>query len=276
MYQGVIRTGQHGQYSERDHTVWRCQQCGTGFLPDVDMDYTTSQYRQQVDGSSTATSYYQAHDAEQAAKLALVGTDQLRGKVVADIGCGAGSFLDLIRGLTDRTVAIEPSQGYHQALADKGCHVYAWPQQAIKDWEGQVDLAVCFSVLEHVADPVVFLKQARQLLRDGGHLLISTPNSDDWLLDFLPDIYGRFFFRQVHTWYFNQQSVRKLAHQAGLYPKSFRYVQRFGLSNALHWIRDHQPAGFQKLAALQDVDTQYRQVLEQQGQTDYLYVWLEA
>lgn len=50
-------------------------------------------YRATVDGANGAAAYYMNHDVEVACRLSLIGTASLRGKVIADIGCGAGSFL---------------------------------------------------------------------------------------------------------------------------------------------------------------------------------------
>jgi hypothetical protein len=98
-----------------------------------------------VDGSESLEDFHRLHDGEQAGKLHLLGTDRLRDTVLMDVGCGAGSFLDLVEGYCRTTIGIEPMTSFRKTLTDKGHLAFAYCADA-KDWQGQVDLAVCFSV----------------------------------------------------------------------------------------------------------------------------------
>jgi 2-polyprenyl-3-methyl-5-hydroxy-6-metoxy-1,4-benzoquinol methylase len=274
LYRGQIRMGKFGQWSENEHTIWKCKSCRAGFLPTASIDYETAEYRKMVDGDHSVEDYYVCHDKEQAARLAVLGTGNLRGRVVADVGCGAGSFLDLTKGFARETVAIEPCREYHQALGNKGHAVYSYAEDALQDYEGQVDIAVSFAVLEHVPDPLSFLKEIKQLLKPEGMLLLSTPNYDDWLIEFLPDVYDKFFFRAVHTWYFNGESLPTLGKLAGFQSIELSYKNRFDLSNALLWARDGQPTGTGKAPILSRLDGLFKKILEEQGRSDFIYAWL--
>jgi len=274
LYHGQIRMGKFGQWSENEHTIWKCGSCKAGFLPAEPLNYETSEYRQVVDGGESVEHYYTCHDKEQAARLAILGTDTLRGKVVADVGCGAGSFLDLTKGFAGKTVAIEPCREYHQALGNKGHAVYSYAADALQDYEGQVDIAVSFAVLEHIPDPLLFLKEIRQLLKPEGLLLLSTPNYDDWLIEFLPDVYDKFFFRAAHTWYFNGESLSTVGKLAGFQSIELSYAHRFDLSNSILWIRDGRPTGMEKFPLLSGLDELYKKELVDQGRTDFIYAWL--
>jgi 2-polyprenyl-3-methyl-5-hydroxy-6-metoxy-1,4-benzoquinol methylase len=246
-----------------------------GFLSQTSaVDYDSAEYRKLVDGAASADRFYALHDAEQADKLRIVGVGALRDKVVADIGCGAGSFLDLAKGLASATLAIEPMRSFHPILRDKGHVPFAYSADVPSEWAGRVDLAVCFSVVEHVADPVSLLRDIRGLLRPGGELLLSTPNLDDWMLELLPTDYGAFFFRTVHIWYFDAGSLRALASAAGFADCAIEYVHRFDLSNALLWMRDRRPSGQGTVAVALPVDAAFRRWLESEGRADYLYARL--
>lgn len=277
LFHGPIRMGRFGSLTPEPRMVLRCHGCGVGFLfQNSEVDYDSAEYRELVDGDASPDWFYALHDAEQADKLRLLGVDRLRDKAVADIGCGAGSFLDLAKGLASATLGIEPMLGYHEVLQAKGHRPFAYCSDITSEWQGQVDVAVCFSVIEHVADPVSLLQEIRGLLRPGGELLLSTPNLDDWMLELLPEDYGSFFFRTVHTWYFDAGSLRALAATAGFADCVVEYVHRFDLSNALLWLRDRRPSGQAELAVSPPVDAAFCRWLESAGRADYMYARLRG
>ena len=269
--------GRFGNLSPAVETVLRCGGCGAGYLaPSSSVDYESESYRELVDGSGSPERFYDLHDGEQAHKLAILGTAELRHKIVADIGCGAGSFLDLVKGVASATLAIEPTRAFHPVLAAKGHEVFSYCEEVARDWHGRVDTAVCFSVVEHVPDPVALLGDVRRLLRPGGELLLSTPNLDDWMLELLPEDYGAFFFRAVHSWYFDAASLRRLATAAGFAECAVESVHRFDLSNALLWLRDRRPSGLGAVPVAPPVDAAFQKWLETSGRADYLYARLRA
>jgi 2-polyprenyl-3-methyl-5-hydroxy-6-metoxy-1,4-benzoquinol methylase len=277
VYEGPIRVGRHDSLSQGSHRVRRCEACGTAHLCDPPrLDYASGDYRTLVDGSEDPARYYELHDREQAAKIRLIDPTALRGRVVADVGCGAGSFLDFIRGLTSETLAIEPAESFHATLRERGHSVSSYCVDALEEWAGRVDHAFCFSVIEHVEDPVALLREIRLLLRPGGQLLMSTPNANDWLLEVLPDSYGSFFYRAVHRWYFDESAVRTVAAMAGFTSANVRFVHRFDMANLLLWLRDRRPSGLGALEISPQVDAAFGSWLEETGRSDYLYGRLTA
>ncbi|MEO7986328.1 MAG: class I SAM-dependent methyltransferase [Gemmatimonadales bacterium] len=277
LFEGPIRQGKYGNVTATPRKVLQCGGCGAGMLEAADrVDYESSEYRDLVDGDASPERYYALHDAEQPAKLAILGAEGVRGKVVADIGCGAGSFLNLIKGSAATTIGIEPSRSYHQALTSKGHAVFPFCADAAAEWRGRVDVAVSFSVIEHLDDPAAFLREARTLLRPGGTMLVSTPNLRDWMLELLPQEYGSFFYRTVHSWYFDVNGLGVLARAAGFSSCDVRSVHRFDLSNALLWLRDRRPTGLGAVPVSPAVNATFVQWLEAGGRADYLYATLRA
>jgi 2-polyprenyl-3-methyl-5-hydroxy-6-metoxy-1,4-benzoquinol methylase len=271
-----VRIGRVGTLSSDERTIWRCGECRAGWLPGADVDYVSTEYRDLVDGGGNAATYYDLHDREQADKLRIVGTDGLRGRVVADVGAGAGAFLDVAHSMAEATIAIEPTRAFHEELRRKGHVAFDFCANVAPEWLGRVDLAVCFSVLEHVDDPRQLLGEVRELLRPGGRALVSTPNLDDWLVTLLPGEYAQFFFRHVHRWYFDAAALTALARAAGYTVVRPFYVHRFDLSNFLVWLRDRTPSGAGRLDVPAPLSAAFRSTLEATGRADYLYAWLEA
>jgi 2-polyprenyl-3-methyl-5-hydroxy-6-metoxy-1,4-benzoquinol methylase len=275
LYQGQIRLGKFGDWSAEKQTVYRCEGCQVGFLGQNGFCYEEDEYRQRVDDAATIEGFYRLHDREQAGKFGVLGTEALRDKVVADIGCGGGSWLDFLAGVARETIAIEPARAFRETLAKKHRY-FRNGAEALTLYAGKVDLAFSFAVIEHVEDPLGFVKEVGQLLKPGGSLWLSTPNYDDWLIGFLPGVYDRFFFRRAHTWYFNGAALTTLAEKAGFSKVSLKYVHRFDLANALHWIRDHQPTGLGRTPWFQGLDDAFQRHLESLGKTDFLYARLWA
>jgi SAM-dependent methyltransferase len=246
-----------------------------GWLGDFALDYRTEEYRLLVDHASSSEAFRLLHDPEQLDRLPLLEPVMpLRGRTVADIGCGAGTFLDLVRGHAAVTIGVEPARQYRDALVDAGHHYFPGCSEAAAVWDGRVDLAVCFSVIEHVDDPLDLLASIRRLLAPGGRALVSTPNRADWLLELLPVEYGAFFFRAVHRWYFDRSSLAAVARHAGFDVIEPFHVHRFDLSNFLVWLRDRAPSGLRRVPVDPVLDAAFRQTLVATGRSDYLYAWL--
>jgi 2-polyprenyl-3-methyl-5-hydroxy-6-metoxy-1,4-benzoquinol methylase len=277
LYHGVIRAGQFGSLTPEPQTIMQCGGCGVGHLSDSPVvDYASTAYRDLVDGGSSPERFYAVHDHEQPDKLRRLGTATLRGKIVADIGCGAGSFLDLVQGISQATLAIEPATGYHATLAARGHRIFSSCKDVSREWLGTVDVAVCFSVIEHAEDPLGLLREIRAMLRPGGELLLSTPNQRDWLLEMLPRDYPAFFYRTVHRWYFDADSLSAVAEAAGFTVSEVQCVHRFDLANVLLWLRDRRPSGVGQMPVDAIVDAAFCRWLETSGRADYLYARLHT
>lgn len=277
-YRGSIRDGAFGKHKDQA-VIGRCGGCGVERLAEAftkkDDFYQGPDYRAILEEPADAADLFEQHDMLQLQKLEQLWPESLRGKVIADVGCGAGSFLDHVRGLPARAIAIEPCRDYHDLLVSRGYEVYARAAEAAPPLR-QVDWAFSFSVIEHVGDPRAFLSEIRDLLKPGGRLLISTPNRLDVLMSLLPDAYPSFFYRVVHRWYFDSNSLAGCAERAGLKVLDVRCVHRFGLSNALIWLRDRQPRGRAKLPYVSSplFDAMWVRGLEAEGVGDYLYAVL--
>lgn len=276
VYTGPIRMGRFGNVSPEAHTLHRCTECRAVALPESLVPdaafYESDEYRASVDIGTEAADFYRSHDAEQLRHLGMVGgTGDLRGKTIADIGCGAGAFLDFVSGVAGRCIAIEPSQTFQQTLGAKGYTVYPYAAEAHAAESGQIDFAVSFSVLEHVADPLGLLRDVRQLLAPGGRLVLSTPNADDILMTALPDVYPAFFYREAHLWYFDAVSLERLLAQAGFTDVDVAFFHRFNLSNFRNWQTHHRPCGEDRLPDVTPaMDAAWKAELEATGRADYL------
>lgn len=280
VYEGPVRDGGFGN-SRKGAVVAECMGCGVRRLDEPschdDAVYSDETYRKILGEDTDTNGFHAAHDPLQLERLNVVNPMTLRGKVVADVGCAAGSFLDFVSGLARSVIAIEPGRPYHDSLARRGFHVYDLTRSALDDCAGAVEHAFSFQVIEHVAEPTAFLTEIAELMAPDGRLTVSTPNRGDLLMELLPEDYPPFFYRCVHRWYFSDDSLARCGRAAGLVPVETRYVHRFGVANTLRWLRERSPGGRDPLPGLDDpaLDSVWRDTLAREGTADTIYMTFE-
>ena len=278
-YRGDVRDGIFGR-SRPDAEVGHCGGCGADRLdervcPD-DVFYETEAYRKKLQEELTTEGHYAVADELQVFTHQVMWPDSLRGKTIADIGCAGGSFLDHVSGLAKQCVAVEPCSVYHDSLRERGYRVFSYANDAVgESLAGQIDLAVSIQVIEHVGNPRAFLEEIRPLLAEDGKLIISTPNRNDILMELLPADFRPFFYRAVHRWYFDAASLTECARKAGFEVLETRFVHRYGMANALAWLRDLRPTGRRRIESISPLaDEMWCSYLEEAGKTDCIYMTL--
>lgn len=100
---------------------------------------------------------------------------------VLDVGCGGGLFLGMLQERGIRVLGLENSHSAAKA---------AWRQNRVAVVCGDLSkppiepgscaVATMFHVLEHLSDPVSYLRAARDLLASGGRLVVQVPNVSSW------------------------------------------------------------------------------------------------
>lgn len=276
-YEGPVRAGAFGKVVD-EGKVAVCGGCGVARLAEeVCIDaksYETEAYRVAMAQGLTAVEFFSHADPIQIHHLKAIWPLSLRGKVIADIGCGAGSFIDHVAGLASQIIAIEPTALYHDSLLERNYQVFSYAADAVKARPESVDFAVSFQVIEHVLNPRAFTAEIAALLKPGGYLLIATPNRDDILMKLLPEEFPPFFYRVVHRWYFDRASLRRCVEAAGvLRVETERFLHTYGMSNALSWMKERQPVGNRRLPGIDGTaDTLWNTYLEASGQADTLFI----
>ncbi len=276
VYSGPVRDGSFGRVVE-GAVVAECGKCGVERLDEGSCHdeslYVDEAYRQLLDEGEDAVSFLAQHDPLQLRNVTVLQPHRIRNCVVADIGAAAGSLLDHLSGLAAATVAVEPCIAYHDSLRSRFHEVFAFSNEVTTARGRDIDLATSFSVIEHVRDPRAFLADIAAMLKPDGEVLISTPNRNDILMELLPDEYPAFFYRTVHRWYFNAASLEYCALAAGLELVEMRVCHRFGLGNAMGWLRDRRPQAEVALPFMDSsiIDVAWRASLDAAGRGDYLY-----
>lgn len=245
IYNGPIRIAMMIGYSEESVAVYQCNECGVFWheYKRADNHYESVEYRAGVDGSSDIEQYYKLHDSEVLPKLKFTGTGIFRNKIVADIGCGGGSFLDFVKGSAKETIAVEPSLIYRRNLTEKGHKVYGYIDEAIYEYANKVDIVTTFDVIEHIMEPVQFCKGINNLLHDGGKVIIGTPSEYPLLRKLVGKNFDKFIFQANHPWIFSERSLINMLKEASFSNIEVEQKYRFGIGNFINWLKEEIPCG---------------------------------
>lgn len=123
-------------------------------------------------------------------------------KSILDVGAGNGYILDFLRDVfKTESFFIEPSIECQKQILSRG-HKYITFQT-----DKKFDLITSRHVLEHVNDPIDYLKSIRNLMDDNTIFHISFPNSQNM---------AKAWFQVPHIYYFDESIFRLIAGMIGL------------------------------------------------------------
>lgn len=148
----------------------------------------------------------------------------LAGKRVLEIGCGTGYLLSLLKARGADVLGIEPGA---QGLDGGGRHGVQvingfFPHPAVT---GKFDLVIAYAVLEHIVDPVGFMRIIAASLSEGGVAYVAVPDCAPYLGN--GDISC---LLHEHWSYFNTGSLQRVVAAAGLQGE----VQASGFGGSLY------------------------------------------
>lgn len=101
-----------------------------------------------------------------------------------DFGCGAGAFLERMRGLGWQVEGLDMSSvAAHAVMRERGIkvHVGTLPHAALQPQS--FDCVTMWQALEHVHQPRETVREAHRLLRGQGLLVVAVPNLASWSFD---------------------------------------------------------------------------------------------
>ncbi|MDB6123731.1 MAG: hypothetical protein JWQ71_2724 [Pedosphaera sp.] len=140
-----------------------------------------------------------------------------KGLKVLDVGCGNGILLDKIcekfgcigRGIDVDERRIAKARA-HSKYADFECGLFEGTKVREK-----YDVVVSSAVIEHVVDPVGFLKQLNMALPDDGTLFLLTPNARSLTYRLLRSWWRDLLSIGEHIYLFTPKSLELCAQRAG-------------------------------------------------------------
>jgi SAM-dependent methyltransferase len=133
---------------------------------------------------------------------------------VLEIGCGEGIVLDRLRSIADEVWGLEFNRAAAQTGSAKGLRIIeATIEEFSSRYSGEsFDAVAFFQVLEHVEDPLAFLRIVRHLLRQTGRIYLSVPNPDRYQLSIYRESWD---YPPHHLSRFTKDGLQRLLGRAG-------------------------------------------------------------
>lgn len=115
-------------------------------------------------------------------KIYLSGLDLLPSKPdqshVLDIGCSSGYFLSIAQEQGYEISGVEPNQKESKYALDNGINIIGSSLKDIQQAQITFDAITLWDVLEHIKDPVNYLKSLRMFLKPNGYVFVQIPTCD--------------------------------------------------------------------------------------------------
>jgi SAM-dependent methyltransferase len=198
---------------ERDYSLWRCAE--TGFEFAWPMLPGNIPFYEWVSGFA---SYYPGLRWEYGEVQRLIEPPANRPPMVLDVGCGKGDFLQGIHFLpASSRYALDLNEPAIRACRQLGFQAYCGTIAAALAAgfvaKGQFPVVTSFHCLEHVDDPVEFVRSLAAITAPGGRLFLSTPYSP---MSFESDWFDILNHPPHHMTRWNLAAYQRLASLLGL------------------------------------------------------------
>ena len=147
-------------------------------------------------------------------------------KNALEIGCGKGYWSEKLKALGYNVTSLDINKTYEHARIVNVEHGLPFSDHTF-------NLVWASEVLEHLADPDFAAREMRRVLKPGGRLILTTPNSHFWLYP-LFQIFGYTpadLQNKGHKQFFHAREIAKLFPKAKIYGFFPYAILKFRLKN---------------------------------------------
>lgn len=207
-----------------------CNHCGLKFLsvrPDQEQLFNEvySEYWVREAPSPDYLAMWTADCQSQIRHLkTFLSPDHENPPALMDIGCGNGFFLKIAQEQGWKISGTELNPEHCKLLRDQlQCPIYAGAIKTCQIPAQQFDMVRLYHVLEHVHHPFDDILECYRILKPGGILYISVPNTGSWLYK-VKDFQSRCRLKSKpykhyaalhHHWFFTRQTLEKFTNAIG-------------------------------------------------------------
>lgn len=279
-HDAVVRRVVDTIWEAEESALYQCSQCRMVFLYPImtveeEKEFYEAQFasymaeRGQAGGANPASSFEKwLPEGERRRKL--VEPYLRQGMHVLEFGSATGFLLDALRPhVGDNLTGVEPGDDFREYASEEvGLEMHADSSTL----EGrQFDLVLSYYVLEHMRDPVGQLKRYLDLLAPGGIAIMEVPNIDDALVKYwqVPE-FDRFFWQKPHYFNYTRETFAMIVEMAGFAEIETVPVQRYDISNHIHWLWKGERGGTGAYTDLFDdrVNEEYARALRERWLCD--------
>lgn len=223
---------------------YQCDQCNFVFLyprmtPEAEKEFYEKFYRSTYDNQE-AEKLWKASLPEAKSRVSRFMNLYSKETRVLEIGCASGYFLFSVKEHVKSTTGVELTTDFVRYARGRGLDV----RESLNEVpDNSCDLIFMFHVLEHIEDPIQFLKDLKKKLSHSGKLIIEVPNVDDVLVStYKIKSHLDFYWEIAHKYYFSKDTLKQVMDRAG-YKSEIHPLQRYDLSNHMYWMQYGKPGG---------------------------------
>jgi len=271
---------------DKNHAFFKCAVCDAIYLyPQLNAEQEYKFYAKEFEnfmgnragekaGWNIPEKHIQANEQQfQRRWLYLKNHIPTSGKIL-EMGCSSGFMLFPLREKGYHCSGIEPSGYFSEYLKSQDIPLF----ENIESVNETYDIVMHFFVLEHVRDPLNFIKTNLKLLKPNGKLIIEIPNAADPLYTIYNiSEFEKFYWSIAHHWYFTEKSISYLLKEVPNISYRILRDQRYDLSNHMIWARDGKPGGMGRFSDKlgENFNEAYKKTLIDSGYCDTLVLILE-
>lgn len=169
--------------------------------------------------------------------------------VIADIGCGEGALLHLLRRLGPKgwtLIGVEFLEEFAEALRGAGFIALQGRFETLEWQAATPDVIVMNQVIEHLEDPQAVAARAYELLKPGGVFVVETPCLGSWDQRLFRDRWWGGWHTPRHWHIFTEETLRRTYERQGFVIEEVSYLLnpwawlqslRFWIGRRLGWPR---------------------------------------
>ncbi len=214
----------------------QCQNCGFVYVsprPDPEELYSLygeTYFHNNKSGVVGYSNYI--HDEANIRKTAQRRLRHLEGFIqpgrLLDVGCATGFFIDEAhkRGWTVEGLDVS-TYGVAYARREFGLTAHEGALTGL-DLPGEAyDLLTMWDVIEHVPDPVAYVREAARLLRPGGMISLATPDVDSLPARLAGKRWVGYKLSEEHVYYFSIKTLTRMLNEAGFEVVNVRHIGKY-------------------------------------------------
>ncbi|MGE3609160.1 MAG: class I SAM-dependent methyltransferase [Bacteriovoracaceae bacterium] len=194
----------------------------------------------------------------------------VRNKNLLDFGTGMGGILRILEKDLNLCHGLELQSGPREYLNKQNISCFKDIDECSDE---AYDFITLFHVMEHLDQPIEILSKLKTKLKPKGKMIIEVPHARDALLSiFHSESFKKHTLWSEHLILHTKESLKKFVEAAGMEVQSIKGIQRYPVSNHLHWLSKDLPGGQAQWSFLnsQRLNEEYESILAANDVTDTL------
>ena len=201
-------------YSSILWDILRCQNCGI-FLKRLNKPQTVNLYDSQYYDDYPYSNFFKLNQNYFKNKVRTIKKyTSASNPYILDAGCGWGDFLNVVKGEKLPYLGIDLSPAAIAICKNKNLLTKKASFEDLLKEKMMFDAIVSFQTIEHIKDPILFLKMARQVLAPKGIILLTSPNNNSPLRYILREKWSVYNI-DSHFTFFNKETLKMTLEKVG-------------------------------------------------------------